>query len=114
MHAVVEITSISNPQTENNQFIVTCEAVGYPQPSVEWRDSSGNVINTIFETIATPGTYETTFRVSLMVSQEGCQGRYSCLARNRNDGTVITRAMSVDVCDGGELHAIHCGGDICV
>ena len=78
---------------------MTCEAVGYPQPSVEWQDISGNVIRTIFETITVPGTYERTLRVTVMVSQEGCQGRYSCIAKNRNESAMIIKGMSIDVCN---------------
>ena len=85
---------------------MTCEAVGHPQLFVEWQDSSENVISTIFETITVPGTYETTVRVTLMVSQEGCQGRYTCIAKNRDEGAIIERQMSVDVCDG-ELSCVH-------
>ena len=103
MTIVVKITRITSPQVTNNQIIVTCEAVGYPNPSVDWQDCSGNVINNLTQTVTDLHTYETTYSLTFTVSQDDCQGCYSCSARNRNNGAVITLTRSVDVCIEGKF-----------
>ena len=82
---------------------MTCEAVGYPDPSIRLQNSSGSVID--IATIVTLGTYETILETPI-VSQDNCQGPYSCLARNANQGSIITETRTIDICTEGKFHAL--------
>ena len=87
--------------------MVTCKAVGYPDPFIDWMDSSGNVISANIRSYHFWGTYESTFSITLLISQNDCQGTYSCTASNSQDlvsRIIITR--SIDVCTEGEFRII--------
>ena len=103
-NTVVDTPRITNPEVNGDQVRVTCIAVGYPTPTVEWQDSSGRTINSneYAATVLTPGTYENMQSIMISVSRLNCRGSYSCSATNRIRGSLVTLHASRDFCNEGE------------
>ena len=102
-NTVVETPTISDPEVNGDQIRVTCIAIGYPTPTVEWQDSSGHTINSNeYETVLTPGTYEMMLSITISVSRFNCLGAYSCSATNTIQGSRITLRDNRNFCDEGK------------
>ena len=85
-----------------NDFMITCEAIGYPSVVIEWLDSSGNVITADQTVIPTPGVFEQSVRNILTVRDGNCQDPYVCRACNGECSSAIRTSRSVRICIPGE------------
>ena len=112
-NTVIEIISISDPQVSGNEISAVCEVVGYPSPSIQWEDSSGNEITSNIRTNIVSNTYETTISATITVDRFDCRGPYSCSARNTNAQSRMTTELSTDLCSG-ELQCTCLCGCVCV
>ena len=103
--SVVEITNITQDRVTQNETVISCEAVGYPDLFIELLNSSGDVITANTEEFMSPGTYETAFTRTLTVSYDGqCPGPFYCSASNSQDrNSRIVKTKRIDVCPEGKF-----------